>query len=49
MIPELTTCPASDVPPALRVTLDFSLVANCRISLISDIVFGQATAEGSSL
>jgi len=24
IIPELTTCPASEVPPALRVTFDFS-------------------------
>src|SRR5450759_3350413 len=46
IIPELTTWPARDVPPALTVMLDFSFAANSNNFLISDTPFGQTTATG---
>lgn len=49
IIPELTTCPARDVPPARSVRLVFSSPANFNIFLMSEIPLGQATASGSSL
>ncbi len=49
MMPELTTCPASDVPAALIVTPIFSDLANERIFLRSPMPLGQTTAVGCSL